>query len=194
MPAGTFVKVKGISADTTARDIEEFMMYSGKVRTIVVKADKESPTSYSAVVEFEDEKSVEVAQLLSGAVFQHREVTIVPMHPEAREDASGEAATAGLGVNEPAPQIYGEHREPSVLRYAIEAAEKLQKHLTISGCNELLDKLRQQLREADYSIAVATAEAKKKMEHGMFFVGKEATREQWDYTPSQPQWGKKCEW
>ncbi|RNC58090.1 hypothetical protein TcCL_ESM04290 [Trypanosoma cruzi] len=73
------VRLDGLTADTTALEVVEFMQCCGPAVNVYVHADPDSVTGYYALIEFKYEKSVEVAELLSGTSFRGHEVSITPL-------------------------------------------------------------------------------------------------------------------
>ncbi|ORC84547.1 uncharacterized protein TM35_000431150 [Trypanosoma theileri] len=209
MSTTNFVKLNGISSDATARDVEEFMMYCGSVRTVVLTADAMSETGQSAIVEFENSNGVEMAQLLSGAVFQHHEVHIEPFNDQKKNVETEIGASTGTiptGIpttttttttattTVPNPDSTENYRPPSLLRSAMEAMEKLQERKILSKGGKLLNRLREEAKQVPKGISSVTLQVIDSVESNNVAPGTKATLDQWDYMPTQPQWGKKAEW
>ncbi|KAH9597116.1 RNA recognition motif domain [Trypanosoma melophagium] len=195
MSTTNFVKLYGISTDATARDVEEFMMYCGTVRSVVISADPMSETGQSAIVEFEDSNGVELAQLLSGAVFHHHEVHIRPFNDKKKNiELKIETGRERVPTAVTDPNISENHRPLSLLRSAMEAVEKLQERKILSKGSGLLNRLRQEAKQVSYGISSATVQVIDRVGSTTVGVGTKPTMEQWDYMSTQPQWGKRMEW
>ncbi|RNF02231.1 hypothetical protein TraAM80_06524 [Trypanosoma rangeli] len=186
MSKSSRVRVDGLTANAAARDVEDLLGYCGKVVNVVVSDDPKGVTGCSAVVEFEYEGSVEVAQLLSGTVFQGNEVRITPLNDEATNQ--GRPTSPGLDATRTSAR-----KKKRFLRNAVGVAEKIQKYRVISNCRDILGGLCQHVRNADHALIMATMQAQNCTEDNRVVGGEEATTEQWDYTNSQSQWGKKPE-
>lgn len=194
------VRMDGIATSdrVSAGDIEQYMTRCGRVaRVHLVEA---SPRH--AMIYFTDERSVRYAQLLTGAAFKGKAITITPhctdsiatepiaddavaateptRHPPADPSAAGVAlkATTAVGAS-----------PNSFIAHSVAAVDEYRKVWKTTASDKMA-----QLCSVAYDVELSLSQA---ISNAMGarqptpVYGNGPTREQYDFTATQPQWGRR---